>query len=158
MGNYASTDNLKARFENDAALAHLTDTPDTGTPDDDVLNEVINHAENELDSIIGFKHEVPVKVADHASLANIMRSKTLDMAVLYLYQRHHSITEAVQGGFDRAIAWADRVAGSEDHAVLPTTDTEPTTLNREPLITHGTSDASLSTSRRIFTRSTTDSI
>lgn len=159
MGNYASTDDLKARFENDAAVAHLTDTADTGDPNTTVLNEVIDRAEAQLDAYIGLKHEIPVKVADHPSLANIMKSLTLDVAQRHLYARHHQVTEAIKELHDEAIQWAKDVASSKDGiAVLPTTDTEPTTLNREPLISVGSADASLETSRRIFTRETMDSL
>ena len=155
MGDYASQADLKTRFEDDAAVAHLTDTADSGTPDSSVLDEVIDHAEGEIDSYVAVRYLVPVAVANNAGLAAMMKSVTLDMAVYHLYARHHGVSEVVQGLYDKAIEWLKLIAAGE--AVLPTPDTEAPTTSQDPVIAWGTADGGTSTSR-IFSRATQDGL
>ena len=152
MGNYASQADLKARFENDAAVAHLTDTPDSGVPDSDVLDEVINHAEGQVDSSCAMRYKVPITVAGNAGLASMMKSATLDLAVFHLYARGQKITEATELAHDKVMAWLEKI--SEGKLVLPSPATEPSTETRDPLIAFGTVDTDSDASKRIFTRET----
>lgn len=153
MGNYATAAQLKARFDNDRAVAHLTHDSASGTPNDDLLNEMIDEAEEELNTLIGVKWETPVKVADHASLAALMKGKTLAVASLQLHAQQHSITDAVQVLHDKALEWAEKI--SVGTAVLPSTDTEPSTVSLEPGAAWGTSDSSDPASNRRFDRVST---
>ncbi len=152
MGVYATNDELKARFLNNAAVAHLTDTADSGVPDEDVLTEVIGHGEGDIDSYAAMKYKVPLAVADHTSLANIAKSKTLDLAVFYLYVRSNKVPDAIQVAFDKVFEWLVLLAKGE--VILPTPDTEETTASRSPMIAFGTSDADDDASERIFNRQT----
>lgn len=150
MGVYASNDELKARFENNEAVAHLTGTQESGTPDEAVLTEVLGNAEGDVESYAAVKYAIPLKVGDHTSLANQIKSKVLDLAVWYLSVRAASVTEAIQLAYDNAIAWLEKLATGK--VMLATNDTEPTSVSKEPLISIGTSDASDPSSERIFTR------
>ena len=150
MGNYATQAELKARFEDDEAVAHLTDTAESGEPDTTVLDEVIDHAEGQVDSYCAMRFKVPLAVGDHASLAAMMRSITLDLAVYHLYSRGHAVTEATVLLHDKAIEWLKEVAAGS--VMLPSPDTEPTTVSRTPLLAHGTSDTSSADSNRVFSR------
>lgn len=150
MGNYASQSDLKARFENDTAVAHLTDTADTGTPDTAVLDEVIDHAEGQIDSSCAMRYKVPITVAGNAGLAAMMKSATLDLAVYHLYSRGHKVTDAIQALHDKVLEWL--VVVSKGEVMLPSPSTEASTETRNPLIAFGTSDVSDEDSDRIFSR------
>lgn len=151
MGNYASTTDLKARFEDDASVAYLTDTADSGTPDEDVLNEVIDHAEGQADSYVARRYKVPLIVAGNSVLTAMMKSATLDIAQYHLYGRGRVQPKGITTMYEAAIAWLRDV--SKGVIVLPSAGTEPSTTSRDPLTgygTAGTSDSSL----RIFSRAT----
>lgn len=150
MGDYLTATELKARFDNDRAVAHLTHDEESGTPNDTIINEIIDHAESLINTYIGVHKAIPVKVADHTSLTAFMRQLTIDVASHRLYSEKHSITEAVQLRYDQAIAWLDKFV--EGVIVLPTTDTEPATTNKEPGAAFGTSDSGDPSSNRIFDR------
>lgn len=150
MGDYATAAQLKARFDSDAAVAHLTHDEESGTPNDDILNEIIDHAEGEINTAIGTHNEIPVKVADHASLAAFMKQLTIDVASHALYREQHSITPDVQARYDAAQIWLDKFV--EGVRVLPSPDTEPATTSREPGADWGTSNSDDSNSNRIFDR------
>ena len=155
MGNYASTTDLTARFESDADVAHLTDTADSGSPDTDVLNEVIDHAEGQVDSYVTRRYLVPVAVADHTGLAAMMKSVTLDLAQFHLYARGHQQSEPTTALHDKAIEWLRDV--SKGVVILPSPDTEPATASREPDAAFGTAGTGDDTSR-IFSRDTQNAL
>ncbi|KKN19687.1 hypothetical protein LCGC14_0943310 [marine sediment metagenome] len=150
MGNYATTAQLQARFEDTAEVAALTDTADSGTPDSAVLTEVLDGAEGRLDGYIGTQHRIPVDVASDTVLANFMRTVTLDVAEYKLLARHNIVPESKLLAFDAAIQWAKDV-GSGD-AVLPAAAAQPSTEAIDPTAAHGFATGSSSTRR--FTRAT----
>ena len=151
MGNYATTTDLKDRFEDIAAVAHLTDTSDTGTPDEDVLNEVIDHAEMQIDGSCAVRYLIPIQVSGNAGLTAFMKSLTLDIAQFHLYGRHHTVTESITLFHDKAMEWLEKVTKGE--VLLPSPDTEASTTSRDPLISFTTTDVG-SDSDRIYSRKT----
>ena len=150
MGDYLTATEFKARFDNDSAIAHLTHDEESGEPNDTIINEVIDHAEGFINTYIGAHKQIPVLVADHTSLAAFMRQMTIDVARHAMYSEQHSITEAVQLRYDQTITWLEKFV--EAVVVLPTTDTEPATTNKEPGAAFGTSDSGDPSSERIFDR------
>lgn len=152
MGNYATTADLKARFEDDAAVAFLTDTADSGTPDNDVLNEVINHAEGQVDAYSAVRFKVPLDVGDNAGLAAMMKSVTLDIAEYHLLARGRNVQEVTTAIHDKAIEWLKEIAAGT--VMLPSAETEASTTSRTPLIAFGTANTTSDSSRRIMTRET----
>jgi len=155
MGNYASTTELKARFEDDDEVARLTDSADTGTPDDTVLNEVIDDAESEINSYVAVKHLVPLTVSGNSMLAARMKSVTLNIAVANLLDRSGVIAEPKAASRERSIAWCKDIKSGE--AVLPSATTEASTKSREPLVNWGTGGTG-TLSKRLFTRATMDGL
>ncbi len=151
MGNYATTADLEARFENDSAVAHLTDTWETGTPDDDVLAEVLNYAEGTIDSHLAQQYLVPVDVSGSAVLAAQLKSVALDIAVRHLITRHGKVPESKEAAYDDALAWLLLI--SERKLQLPSAAALPSTATRDPLFQYGTAGDS-SDSLRKFTRAT----
>ena len=151
MGNYATSDDLANRFENDATVAHLTDTAETGTPDTDVLNELILAAEGEIDSYAGRKYLTPLTTTDTV-LGNFLKSITLDLAVARLVgDRGDLLPEAKAAARDRAIEWLEKLA--EGKVVLPAAATQPTTAARDPIAAFGTAGTG-DNSNRLFSRAT----
>ena len=156
MGNYHTNADLKARFPDDAAVAQLTgsDTADSGTPDEDVLTEVVNGTEGKVESHIAKRYLVPVAVADHTTLAAHMKSLCLDISVYELMKNGGGVVpEAIEKAKDSALEWC--VSISKGLAVLPTPDTEASTLSNEPQSGYdigATGDADKQ--NRVFTRGT----
>ena len=151
MGNYATTTDLVNRFEDDAAVAHQTDTADTGIPDPDVLNEVINGAEGLINSYAGRKYDIPFSTAD-TGFASFLKSLTLDIAVFHLVgARSDLISEAKTTAFDKAIEWLEKLA--EGKVVPPAAATQDTTAARDPIAAFGTAGTGDS-SKRLFSRET----
>lgn len=149
MGDYATTTELKARFEDDRAVAELTDTAESGTPDETVLNEVIDHAEGDIDSQCAARYLIPLDVASNSKLASMIRSATLDLAQYYLYVRHHSATEDIIRLRDQIFEWLELIRKGE--VLLPSPETQPSTTSRDPQIHFGVASTG-DDSRRIFTR------
>lgn len=151
MGNYASRAELQARFSDDAEVAHLTDSEDTGTPDTAVLDEVIEDAEAEIESYAAMRYEVPLDVGGDTGLAARIKSLTLDLAVAKLHDRSGNVPEPNETARTRALEWLDKL--STGKIVLPSARTEATTVSREPRVTWGTA-ATGTRSQRLFSRET----
>ena len=151
MGNYATIAELKARFEDDAAVAHLTMDDATGTPDTDVLDETLNAAEGDVDSYLGIRYLIPVDVTGSTTLADSLKARALDIAVYHLIARRGQVPEAKTKAFDDAIVWLKSLAAGE--VVLPSAETLPATSSREPDAEWGTAGDS-SSSNRVWTRGT----
>lgn len=152
MPNYTTTTKLKARFEDDDAVAALTDTLGiSGSPDEDVLTEVVHDAEGEIDSYLAVRYLVPVDVASHTVLANRLNSLALDIAVVNLLERGDQVSEAQQRRRDRATAYLEKLSTGE--LLLPSATTLTTTTTNEPLVAFGTAGDGDNT-LRVFTRDT----
>jgi len=132
---YATNAELKARFQDDAEVAFLTDTGASGTPDETVLTEVIDHAEAVINSYAARQYKIPLAVSSDTGFAAMMRSVTLDIAQYFLVGRGNAITTAKQQLYDQAIDWLDKVAAGK--VALPSPDTEATTASMDPLATYG---------------------
>ena len=156
MPNYTTTTKLKARFEDDEAVAALTDTLDsTGAPDEAVLAEVIADAEGEIDSYLAVRYKVPVSVSSDSVLANRLISLTLDIATVNLLERGDQVSEAQQRRRDRATAYLEKLSTGE--LLLPSAATLTTTETKEPLVAYGTAGTG-DDSDRLFSRATQDGV
>ncbi len=154
--SYTTNAKLKARFENDEAVAALTDTlEETGAPDEAVLTEVREDADGIVDSYLAVRYQVPITTTGHTVLENRLDSLTLDIAANNLLERGDQVSEAKQRRHDRAIAYLEKV--SEGKLDLPVGATLASTDSRDPLIAYGGPGTS-SDSKRIFTRDTTEGL
>jgi len=157
MGNYATTSDLIARFEDDEAVAHITDNEDTGTPDTDVLNEVINDAEATIDSYVSVRHIVPVVVANDSVLAARMKSVTLDIAVWKLCARGDFASEAKTRAYDDALEWLRGVASGK--VMLPAAAVQAVTQTNLPAGSWGIPGEQVSgENQRLFSRQTQENL
>ena len=151
MSHYASTANLKTRFADDLEIAFLTDTESTGTPDDDVLTDVVEAAEASINSRIGKRYLTPVVVSGNTELIALLKRMTLDLAEVFLMMRGPSVSEAKQLQMDRVLEWADKVG--DGTYVLSGAVTPPSTASRDPLAQwSGSERTTPDSSPRVFTR------
>ena len=154
MGNYHTNADLKARFADDAQVAQLTGTAsaETGVPDEDVLTEVVNGTEGTVDSYMARRYLVPIAVADHTTLAAMMKSRCLDISVYELVKNGSNVVpEAMEKANLAALAWC--LAISKGEAVLPSPDTEAASESDLPQSTYDIgSTGDDDKQNRVFTR------
>lgn len=153
MGNYATSDELKARFESDEDLAFQTDSEDTGVPDPVVLAEALDDAEGEMDSYLGKRYAIPVDVSTDTRLAARLKSVALDLAVHNVLARGDITSDDKTKSHDDAILWLTDIRDGE--GILPAADGVASTTSDEPVAQWGTAGTVVSgTSQRLFTRAT----
>lgn len=151
MGDYASTTELKERYENDAEVAHLTLDAETGTPDDVILGQVIDFAEGQINASLATRYLVPVDVSLHPNAGTFLKGLTLDMASYHLENRTGVVTPTHDKVNDQSLDWLEKVSKGE--VLLPATASPAFTESRGSLARFGTADTSDST-QRVMTRAT----
>ncbi len=149
MGNYASNTDLKARFEDDAELAALTDSDD-GMADEDVLTEVLEDAEAQVDGYAAKLYLVPLDVTD-TRVAGRLKSVTLDLAVWALLNRGDVVSAAKQRSYEQSLDWLVKL--SKGDVQLPQPATPSSTTSRDTVSDWGTAGTTAA-SNRLFTRAT----
>ena len=161
MVNYATNQELIDRFEDVASAASATDSTDETTPDADVLTNAIEYAEGLINSYIGKRYLTPVNVSSDTQLENLLRGRTLDVAVFELVgTRNDLLSEAKQRAYDRCIEWLEMLAKGD--VVLTGASTIPTTAARDPIAQWGSADHDEDsgtntrdfTAARVFSRTT----
>lgn len=150
MGNYATIAELKARYPNDLAVAHMTGDAETGVPDDDVLNEIVDGAEGEMNSYIGLRHQVPVDVSTDTELAALLKSMTLDLAVVRLQTRNNKVSEVKADARVAVMEWLVNVSTGKAKLAAAT---PPASQTADPIARTGTAGTG-SGSARTFTQAT----
>lgn len=160
MGNYATSQELIDRFEDVASAASATDSTDETTPDADVLTNAIEYAEGLINSYIGKRYLTPVNVSADTQLENLLRGRTLDIAMFELVgTRNDLMSDAKTRAYERCIAWLEMVAKGE--LVLSGASEVPTTAANSVTSDWGSGDhdedtgvsTATTTAARIFSRS-----
>lgn len=154
MGNYATNDELKTRFEDDTELAFLTDNVAAGIADDDVLTDVVEAAEGEINSGLAVRYATPVDVSIDTTLAALLKRKTLDLAEHYLHRRGEAASEIKKDQADQVLEWVDKVSKGERKLVGALT--AASTASANPRADWSDSGRTApDDSKRFFTRETT---
>lgn len=109
MGDYITTAELEARFEDDAMVAHLTDTPGESA-DSVVLTEVVESAEGTMNAYLGTRYVVPVDVSSDADLENALKAVALDIAQYRLLTRGDHVSDAKRQLYKDGLQWLRDVA------------------------------------------------
>ena len=151
MGDYASTTELKGRYENDREVASLTHDEETGTPDDTILGQVIDYAEGIINSSLATRYLVPVDVSTHANAGTFLKGLTLDMASYHLENRTGIVTPEHASVYATNLEWLEKASKGE--VLLPATAAPSSTESRGSLARFGTADTSDAT-KRVMTRET----
>lgn len=152
MPNYATTAELKARFENDATVAHLLGDQDSSSIDDALLQTYVDAAEQLIDSRLGVRYQTPIDVTV-AGQAALMKNQTLDIAAFKLASGRGVVPETLEKAHDAVIAWAEAVR--DGTAVLTSQIVEPATLAQAPRASFG---RATDPPNRAFTRATQSAV
>ncbi len=145
---YVTNSDIEERLGT-AAYVQLTDDTGTGSADTDKVDEARLGAEGEVNSYLGRRYQVPIDLAQHAEVADVLKSFVLDLAEYRLHARRPPVPGAVSNKRNQAIAWLDRVARAD--VVLPSVD--PIQENSA----RGVS-AETSSNERFFTRDDLDNL
>lgn len=101
----------------EAELIQLTDDAGAGSVDDDIVDESIDDADDEIDGYLGGRYTVPLS----APVPGMISKISVDIAIYNLYARRaDSIPEIRKERYENAIAFLKKVAegrislGSDD--------------------------------------------
>ena len=115
--SYVTSDDVQERL-GEQALIELTDDASGGSADLDKVEEAIDGAEGEVNSYLGRRYAVPVDLAAHSMIAEVLKSFVLDLVEHRLHSRRPPVSEDVRRKRSEAVAWLIRVADGD--IVLPT--------------------------------------
>ncbi len=86
-------------------LETLTDDPELGQIDEDVITEAIAQADSEIDTYLGGRYDVPL-----TTVPNIIRRCSGDIAIYILYKRLvEEIPDARRGAYKDALRVLERI-------------------------------------------------
>jgi phage gp36-like protein len=103
---YCTQTNIEDRIGREDLL-RLSDHDGDGTPDADVVEQAIWHAQGDLDSYLQVKFEVPI-----VPTPAVLEKHCVTMAVYYLQLGRDSVTENMRNAYKDILAWLkDVVAG-----------------------------------------------
>ncbi len=109
---YVTNADIQERLGN-ATYVQLADDDGNGQADVGVVDEARLGAEGEVNSYLARRFGVPIDLAVHADLADLLASITLDLAEYRLRARRPPISEDARRRRTEAVAWLPRVpAGS----------------------------------------------
>ncbi len=145
---YVTNNDIEERLGT-AAYIQLTDDTGSGSADIDKVDEARLGAEGEVNSYLGRRYAVPIDLAAHAEVADVLKSFVLDLVEYRLHSRRPPVPSAVSSKRNQAIAWLDRVARAE--VILPSVD--PIAENPATGLA-----AETSSNERIFTRDELDAL
>lgn len=151
MGNYASTSELLAQFQDELEVAHLTGDVADGTPETTDLDDALEWAEGRINMRIGQRFLTPVTVATSAETGRLLKRSTLRLAAIALIRRGPGLAQFKRDEETEILAEYDRVARGE--LTLPGAVTLPSTASREPRLSWSDSTRMQpDDSGRLFTR------
>ncbi len=145
---YVTNNDIEERLGT-AAYIQLTDDTGSGSADIDKVDEARLGAEGEVNSYLGRRYAVPIDLAAHAEVADVLKSFVLDLVEYRLHSSRPPVSSAVSSKRNQAIAWLDRVAKAE--VILPSV--EPIAENPAKGFA-----AETSSNERIFTRDELDNL
>lgn len=93
-----------------AAYVQLADDDGDGQADVGVVDEARLGAEGEVNSFLARRFQVPIDLAVHADLADVLKSITLDLAEYRLRGRRPPVSADAVRRRDQASDWLARVA------------------------------------------------
>ena len=92
------------------AYVQLADDDGNGVADVGVVDEARLGAEGEVNSFLGRRYVVPISLATHPDLADVLASFTLDLAEYRLRLRRPPVPDDLRRRRDQAVEWLTRVA------------------------------------------------
>lgn len=145
---YITNADIQERLGN-AAYVQLTDDDGNGQADVGVVDEARLAAEGELNSYLARRYQVPIDLAAHPDLADILASFTLDLVEHRLRARRPPVSKDVLAMRVEAVKWlagvadgslglpsATPVASNTTRGTLGVTTGEERLLTRDELSGH----------------------
>lgn len=96
----------------------LTDDAGTGSADPEKVEEARLGAEGEADSYLAGRYQTPVDVSATPSIAGVLKSFVLDIAVYRLHRRKPPVPADVSRSYVEAVTWLTRVSSAVAHLPL----------------------------------------
>jgi len=93
-----------------AAYIQLADDDGDNIADVAVVDEVRLAAEGEVNSYLAARYQVPINVATHGDLLDMLKSVALDVAEYRLRLRRPPVADDAGKRYDQTIAWLTRIA------------------------------------------------
>ena len=128
--SYITNADIEARLGS-AAYVQLTDDDGDGQADGDVVDEARLGAEGEVDSYLARRYQTPIDLNQHADLAGVLASFTLDLVEYRLRSRRPPIPKVTYDRYARAIEWLRGVA--DGSLELPSATPVASNTTRGPL-------------------------
>lgn len=107
--SYITNSDIETRVGH-AAYVQLADDDGDGSADPAVVDELRLAAESEVNSYLARRFRVPIDLATHTDLADLLKSITLDLAEYRLRCRRPPVPKDAGDKFAHAIQWLRGVA------------------------------------------------
>lgn len=138
---YAVKQDIIDRYGEDILLTSF-DPDNTGSEDNDIINQALDDASSEIDSYVGSIYDVPL-----ATTPDIIVARCVDMAVYLGSFRTDTMTENKENRYKQATAWLLLVAKGTIQLGL---EAEPSTKAGGAVVSNS--------AERTFTRDTMDGL
>lgn len=106
---YVTNDDIAERVGN-ATYVQLADDDGDNQADVGVVDEIRLAAEGEVNSYLARRYQVPIDLAVHAELADVLASMALDLAEYRLRARRPPVPQDARDRRAQAIEWLKRIA------------------------------------------------
>jgi len=114
--SYCTPEDL-AKVKTTAELTQLSDLAGTGSPNSTVLQSACDQASNLIDGLISPQYPLPL-----ATVPPMLVSIAVRLALYYLYLGRQSLPDEVKSGYDRDVAFLEKVGQGQASLGEPTAD------------------------------------
>ena len=106
---YISNEDIEERLGTQTYV-QLTDDDGDAVADVGVVDEARLGAEGEVNSYLARRYRLPIDLAAHPELADLLATITLDLVEFRLHTRRPPVSDAVVQKQHRALQWLQRIA------------------------------------------------
>jgi phage gp36-like protein len=114
--SYCTPDDL-AKVKTSDELRQLSDLGGTGAPDSAVLQAACDQASSLIDGLISPQYPLPL-----AAVPPMLASMAVRLSLYYLYLGRQSLPDEVKNGYDRDVAFLDKVGKGQASLGEPKSD------------------------------------
>ena len=124
--SYISNSDIQTRLGS-SVYTQLTDDTGSGSPSEAVVDEARLGAEGEVNAYLARRYDVPIDLAAHPELSDVLKSVSLDLAEHRLRLRRPPVSAESSSRREAALEWLKAVASGA--ANLPAaSDPDPSPL------------------------------
>jgi phage gp36-like protein len=106
-----------ANVKTAAELTQLSDLSGSGQPNDALLQQACDQASSLIDGLISPQYPLPLQV-----VPPMLQSIAIRLALYYLYLGRQSLPEEVKNGYDRDVAFLEKVGKGQASLGEPAAD------------------------------------